>query len=185
VTSRAFAFLSVGAAGFAVQTAVLAALTAARWPLTLAASLAVEAAVLTNYGWHERWTFRDRGRERRLERLARFHLATGLTSLVGTTALTVVFARTLKLNPLAANAGAVALLSVVNYLALDRWVYVRRVLIGATLVGGLSQPAAGAELTPAAVADRARTTASSSVSIRTGATGRSAARCRWTSCRYR
>ena len=58
---RTVAFVSVGLFGFLVQTVLLAALSlVAHWPLVVAMPVAVEAAVLTNFVWHERWTWHDR-----------------------------------------------------------------------------------------------------------------------------
>jgi putative flippase GtrA len=152
---RALAFISVGIAGFLVQTIVLAVLTLeAHWPVAIATATAVEAAVLTNFFWHEGWTWRDRlDRNTRWPRLARFHAANGVTSLVGNTALTVLFSTGFGLSPIAGNAVAVGLLSVINFVAADRWVFVRRGTgVAAVLAVGWSSPATAAEPTPSGVA---------------------------------
>jgi putative flippase GtrA len=57
---RAAAFVIVGALGFVVQIAALAALLAAGCPYLIATAAAVEVAVLHNFAWHERWTWADR-----------------------------------------------------------------------------------------------------------------------------
>ena len=58
---RVIAFVAVGCMGFVVQITVLAVLTfGTHWSTATATALAVEAAVLTNFFWHERWTWRDR-----------------------------------------------------------------------------------------------------------------------------
>ncbi len=84
---------------------VLAALSLiAHWPLVVATPLAVEAAVLTNFFWHERWTWRDRVQaSSRWSRLLRFHVTNGITSLVGNTIVTVLLAAVFGLNPIAGN----------------------------------------------------------------------------------
>jgi putative flippase GtrA len=151
---RAIAFVSVGMAGFLVQTLMLAVLTlGAHWPVGIATGIGVEAAVLTNFCWHEHWTWRDRvDGKTRWRRLARFHLTNGVTSLVGNTALTVLLANWRRLNPIAGNAIAVGLLSVINFLAADRWVFVKRAAgVAAMLVIASSAAARAAELTPGAV----------------------------------
>jgi putative flippase GtrA len=152
---RAIAFISVGIAGFLVQTLTLAVLTlGSGCPIAIATAIGVEAAVLTNFCWHERWTWRDRFEgNTRWRRLARFHVTNGMTSLVGNTALTLLFAKGWGLNAIAGNAIAVALLSVINFLAADRWVFVRRgAAVAAMLAIGSSSTARAAELTPGAVA---------------------------------
>lgn len=152
---RTLAFISVGIVGFLVQTMVLAVLSlAAHWPVAIATAIAVEAAVLTNFFWHERWTWRDRTAEgRRWSRLLRFHITNGLTSLVGNTIVTVVLAAFFGVSPIIGNVIAVVLLSVFNYLAADRWVFVRRAAaVSAVLVVVHPSPSTAAELTPSAIA---------------------------------
>ncbi len=123
---RVGAFVLVGMAGFAVQIVVLAMATRSAWPLPLATALAVETAVLHNFCWHERWTWRDRIHDASWAvRFWRFHAATGIVSLVSNVALTWAFARFLHLPPLAANTLAVGAASVANFLAADRWVFAR------------------------------------------------------------
>src|SRR5258705_13257908 len=80
-------FYAVGAVGIVVQ---LAALTFFKSGLGLdylpATALAVEAAILHNFFWHERWTWVDRTRSLpagRTVRLIRFHLTTGALSILG------------------------------------------------------------------------------------------------------
>jgi putative flippase GtrA len=155
MTPRTFAFISVGIAGFVAQTIVLAALTLrAHWPVTIATAVGVETAIVTNFYWHERWTWRDRAEAgTRWSRLLRFHMTNGATSLTGNTVLIVFLVRVFGLNPIAANVVAVGLLSVINFLAADRWVFSgRAAAIGATLVIVQPLPAAAAEPTRVAVA---------------------------------
>src|SRR5215475_7456413 len=102
---RTLAFISVGIVAFLVQTMVLALLClATHWPAAVPAVLAVEAAILTNFFWHERWTWRDRAVSGgRLNRLLRFHVTNGLTSLVGNTIVIVVLAAAFGLSPVLSN----------------------------------------------------------------------------------
>jgi putative flippase GtrA len=121
--SRFLRFNAVGVAGFAVQLALVAILTGPGGvsPL-LATVLAVEPAILHNFFWHERWTWADRpsaGIERP-SRLLRFHLANGLVSVAGNV---VIVAALAELNPVAANAIAVLVCSLVNFAAGDRLVF--------------------------------------------------------------
>ncbi len=53
---RAATFAGIGLIGFGVQLATLALLVLAGWPYLVATCVAVEAAVLHNFAWHERWT---------------------------------------------------------------------------------------------------------------------------------
>ena len=122
---RFLRFNGVGVAGFALQLALLAALLFAGFHYLVATALAVEAAVLHNFAWHERWTWRDRpatGRSR-LARLWRFHALNGLVSLVGNVALMRVLVGAFGMPAIPANLIAVLACSLVNYLASDRLVF--------------------------------------------------------------
>jgi putative flippase GtrA len=81
--TRLYRFSLVGAVGVAVQLGALAGLVALKVSYLPATALAVEAAVLHNFFWHQHFTWRDRAGQGRLVRLMRFHLTNGLISLVG------------------------------------------------------------------------------------------------------
>jgi putative flippase GtrA len=118
-------FAGVGAIGFAVQLLVLAALHAAGVPDAPATALAAEAAVLNNFIWHERWTWRDRNAEgqSRPVRFVRYQLATGALALAGNTAITAALVELTRLPVVPANVGAVAVLSLAGFVVGDRWVF--------------------------------------------------------------
>jgi putative flippase GtrA len=99
-------------------------------PQLTATPIAVEIAVLHNFFWHERFTWRDRrlgGLRQRSIRLWRFHCGNGLISLVGNTVLTFGLVEGLKSPALPSALLAIAFCAPVNFLIADRWVYgVRR-----------------------------------------------------------
>lgn len=136
---RVVKFNVVGAGGMVVQLATLALFLWLASPLFLATLVAVEAAVLHNFVWHERWTWRDRPARtgfERLQRLLRFHALNGLISIVGNITITVGLVN-LGVNPLVANAAAIGTCAAVNYAAGDLLVFSRpAVLVAATLIGG-------------------------------------------------
>jgi dolichol-phosphate mannosyltransferase len=121
------AFAGVGIMGFGIQLAALQLLTATAGLATArATAIAVEAAVLHNFVWHERWTWRDRaggGPAHLLGRLARFHAGAGIVSLAGNVAITVVLVEWLQVPVVLANACAVGVVSVLNFHLSDRWVF--------------------------------------------------------------
>jgi len=95
VFKRWIMFNSVGAMGIVVQLSVLW-LLAAHFNLgyLLATGLAVEAAVLHNFFWHERWTWADRTANCSngfLKRFMYFHTANGVISLAGNLVLMQLF----------------------------------------------------------------------------------------------
>lgn len=114
-------FSAVGGAGFAIQLAALWALARAGLPVAIATALAVETAVLHNFVWHEVWTWRGVDASRRWSRLWRFHAATGAISIAANVALTLIFRAWFPL--LAANAMAVGVTGLLNFVAADRWVF--------------------------------------------------------------
>ena len=120
-------FNAVGAGGIVVQLAALAVLkSAVQMNYLTATALAVEAAILHNFFWHERWTWADRTRSLpagRAGRLVRFHLTSGAVSILGNLALMEALAGRMHVPYLAANAIAIALCSVLNFLAADRLVF--------------------------------------------------------------
>ena len=117
-------FNAVGAGGILVQLGVLSLLRSGlQLDYMFATALAVEAAVLHNYVWHERFTWADRARASSWTRLAKFNLTTGLFSILGN----VVFMRALvggaHLNYFVANVLTIALCSLLNFVVSDRFVF--------------------------------------------------------------
>lgn len=123
------AFYSVGGLGFIVQLASLYGLVQCLGLHYLAATIiAVEAAVLHNFVWHEHWTWADRRRHARgglPGRLARFHLANGALSMAGNLVAMKILAGLCGMNCMFANGIAVAASSVLNFLAGDLFVFPR------------------------------------------------------------
>ncbi len=117
-------FNAVGVAGFVVQLALLAIFTRV-WGIhyLVATTLAVEIAVLHNFVWHEAWTWRGLAVEDRWRRLVRFHLANGFVSIASNVLLTWMLKDGLHLPLLAANAGAVAMTTVLNFALAAVWVF--------------------------------------------------------------
>ena len=119
-------FNAVGAMGVAVQLVALALLKSGLHIHYLAATAAaVELALLHNFIWHERWTWRDRGTGRRAARLARFHLANGLFSILANLALMRLLVGRMHWPYLAANMTAIAAGSLANFFLGDLLVFRR------------------------------------------------------------
>jgi putative flippase GtrA len=115
-------FNTVGAIGIGVQLAALAILKSLLHVEYLwATALAVEAAVLHNFVWHERWTWKGRiGKKGVLLRLARFNLTTGAMSIGSNLILMRLLVGQFHMPYLAANLLAIAATSVANFL-LSEW----------------------------------------------------------------
>jgi putative flippase GtrA len=120
-------FNAVGALGIVVQLTLLLTLKAGfHLSYLFATAIAVEAAVLHNFLWHERYTWADRVQpswRTSLPRLLRFNLTNGGISLAGNLALMKVMVGMGDMNYLIANSIAIALCSLANFLASDAWVF--------------------------------------------------------------
>ncbi|HTC95255.1 MAG TPA: GtrA family protein [Terriglobales bacterium] len=113
-------FNAVGMLGVGVQLAMLTSLTNTVGVHYLpATALAVETAVLHNFLWHERYTWRDLTQSAQgaggLHRLLRFHLTNGLLSLTGNVLLMRLLAGVLHLPLMAANILCIVTCSLANF----------------------------------------------------------------------
>jgi putative flippase GtrA len=120
-------FNAVGALGIGVQLGVLLTLKS-RFHLSylFATALAVEAAVIHNFLWHERYTWVDRVQpswRKSLPRLLRFNLTAGGVSIVGNLALMKLMVDFGHVNYLVANGVAIVLCSLANFLVSEQWVF--------------------------------------------------------------
>jgi putative flippase GtrA len=118
-------FNAVGMLGFALQTVTLFLLTHAARPVgyLTATALAVELAILHNFFWHQRWTWKDRpapGVKETLSRGAKFHLTNGLVSLMGNLVFMSLLVGLLRVPILGANVASVAACSIFNFILADK-----------------------------------------------------------------
>jgi putative flippase GtrA len=136
-SKRWLTFNGVGVLGAALQLAVLAFLTrqlglAAAW----ATPLAVEAAILHNFFWHQRVTWPLIAKEQGMAaRLFRFHALNGLVSLAGNAMITITLSAA-GLDVLIANLAAILVCSMLNFVLGDRVVF-RRSLSAPLCLGAL------------------------------------------------
>lgn len=159
---RWLAFNGVGALGVMVQLAVVTLLIrGAGVHYLVATAIAVESAVLHNFVWHQRWTWRDRpapSARAVAQRLARFHLLNGSVSLAGNIVITAILTGTAGLDPVVANIVAIAVCSTVNFFGSDALVFKATGAAAIAVILAGSPTAAGAEdlglseLTPATIA---------------------------------
>ena len=115
-------FNTVGAIGIVVQLAALAVLKGLLHVEYLwATALAVEIAVLHNFVWHERWTWKGRvGKKGVLMRLVRFNLTTGAMSILANLIFMRLLVGQLHMQYLVANLLSIAATSIANFL-LSEW----------------------------------------------------------------
>jgi putative flippase GtrA len=162
---RWLSFNGVGLLGVGVQLAGLWLLVHVFHVHYLAATaIAVEAAVLHNFAWHQRWTWRDRpahSAEQVAARLVRFHLLNGGISFAGNLGLMTVLTGMLHIDPVPANVAAIAACSIATFTASETVVFQAARASAVVLVAALAlvlHPArvaaadVGAELGPATLA---------------------------------
>jgi putative flippase GtrA len=112
-------FNAVGLMGVVVQLAGLALLTRLGMNYLIATGLAVEMAILHNYWWHKRWTWKGRASS-----LWRFQVSNGLLSLASNLVLMRVFTGWAGLPVVPANLLAIGCASLLNFWVSERWVFV-------------------------------------------------------------
>jgi dolichol-phosphate mannosyltransferase len=120
------AFNLVGLGGVGVQLIVLTALTHAGVHYLPATALAVEAAVLNNFAWHQHWTWVDRpGRDasETLYRLIRFNLSVGALSIAQNLVFMKILVGYYAVPFLAANLLTITLCSLLNFFVSDHVVF--------------------------------------------------------------
>jgi len=126
-TVRWVKFNAVGALGILIQLGTLFVLTSwLRLGYLLATTLAVEAAILQNFFWHQRFTWADRqsyGSGKGLKQLLKFNLTTGLFSIAGNLVLMRLFVEVAGLQYVIANLLTIATCSIVNFAVSDLYVF--------------------------------------------------------------
>jgi putative flippase GtrA len=149
--TRLVRFGIAGVGGFAVQIAVLAALMLLFGLHYVTATIvAIEAAILVNFAWHERWTWKDRtwgasAASATLGRLIRFNALTAFTSILGSVIVTTFLVETVSMNPIVANSISVLLLGALNFVGSDRFVF--RAAVLATMIVAAPSAQASEEAT--------------------------------------
>ena len=123
-------FNLVGGIGIAVQLVLLFLLKSIlHFNYLAATALAVEATVIHNFLWHERYTWADRLQpswRNSLQRLLRFNLTNGAVSIAGNLGLMKLMVDIGHMNYLVANAIAIALCSLVNFIVSNEYVFDQR-----------------------------------------------------------
>jgi dolichol-phosphate mannosyltransferase len=118
-------FNVVGILGFALQSGALFVLTHGPHPVgyLVATAAAVELAVLNNFVWHQRWTWKDRpaaNRGETLRRLVRFNITNGAVSIIGNLVFMSLLVGRLGLPIAIAYVMSVTACAVCNFFLADR-----------------------------------------------------------------
>ena len=119
-------FNLIGIVGAVLQLWVLHLFLRAGVQYLQATALGVEAALLHNFGWHQRYTWADRPTDEFGEvvaRMVRFHLSNGAVSIVGNVLLMRWLKGGIGVPVLVANLVAIGACSLVNFVLGDRFVF--------------------------------------------------------------
>jgi putative flippase GtrA len=124
---RYWKFNVVGAMGMVVQLAALALINrCAPGHYLYATAAAIELALLHNFVWHLRFTWRDRrDGSAPLTQLVRFHLSNGLVSMLGNLALMRVLVHGAHVPLLIANCIAILCCSIANFCLGNNWAFTK------------------------------------------------------------
>lgn len=126
IVRRWIIFTLVGGIGVVVRLATLTWLWTMGLHYLLAGTLAIEASIIHNFIWHERWTWRDRsggGVPATLERLMRFNLTVGLVSIGQNLVFMRLLVGGLGIHYLPADLISISLCALVNFLISERLVF--------------------------------------------------------------
>jgi putative flippase GtrA len=125
-------FNLVGATGMVVQLAALALFNRlAVGHYLFATAAAIETAVLHNFVWHVRFTWRDRRENSALlSQLVRFHFSNGLVSMLGNLVLMRILVDEAHLQLLVSNSIAILCCSIINFCLGDHWAFATRAQTG-------------------------------------------------------
>jgi putative flippase GtrA len=122
--ARWWRFNVVGAMGMAVQLSVLAMMSRCVPGRYLwASAVAVEMAVLHNFVWHMRYTWRGRDGLSGWRALWRFHVSNGMVSMVGNVLLMRALVGMAHVPVVVANGLAIMVCSGVNFGLGEAWVF--------------------------------------------------------------
>jgi dolichol-phosphate mannosyltransferase len=114
-------FLVVGGLGVVVNTLLLALLyQLAHLPLLLASAIAVEASIIHNYLWNDRWTFARSSWA--LPRLVKFNMVS-LAGLIITTGVLWTLVTYIHMAYLLANLVGIGIATVWNFAVNSRWTW--------------------------------------------------------------
>ncbi len=126
VAIRWLKFNAVGGIGIIMQLAILAILKSV-WHVhyLVATAIGVEAAILHNFWWHERFTWADRTGSATGWRLLKFNLITGAFSLTGNLLLMRILVGSWYVQYLVANCIVISACSLLNFVVSDKFVFIR------------------------------------------------------------
>lgn len=117
-------FNAVGGMGIGVQLIALSTLKSGlHIDYLMATALAVEAAVVHNFVWHERFTWAERGAENVALRFLKFNLTAGAFSILGNLVMMAIFVDLAGMDYLLANLVTIAVCSSCNFVVSDRFVF--------------------------------------------------------------
>jgi putative flippase GtrA len=126
LAERLARFSVAGLSGFVVQVAALWLLiTLTPLHYVVATVVSIELAILVNFVWHERWTFKDRVHSAygAFGRFLKYNALTGITSILGSVLVTGFLVETIAIPVVIANIISVVVLGGVNFIGASQLVF--------------------------------------------------------------
>ena len=125
--ARMLRFAVVGLSGVVVNQGLLMLLHGKlEMPLWIASAIAIETSVVSNFFLNNQWTWRyDHQRSARswIRKALQYHVAVGISALVGNLLLLVLLVSLLGLDYRIANLIGIAAASLLNFAASELWVF--------------------------------------------------------------
>jgi len=113
--------------GVGVQLAFLSLLTKFFHLNYLIATLfAVQCAIIHNFFWHQRWTWKEyasRSRKEALRRFVKFNSGTGTLSILGNVGVTAALVQVIHLPLMICNLMAIGACNIANFLIARNFVF--------------------------------------------------------------
>ncbi|HSE40659.1 MAG TPA: GtrA family protein [Acidobacteriota bacterium] len=120
-------FNAIGAMGVGVQLLSLVLITRLFHLNYLFATLiAVQFALVHNFFWHQRWTWKDSkaaSRKESLKRFMKFNSSSGAISMLGNLGFTAFIAHAVHLPYLASNLAAIGATNIANFVLARNFVF--------------------------------------------------------------
>ena len=123
-TGKIIKFGLVGISGIAVNMGLLWFLTEqlhfAYW---MSSIIAIEMSILTNFILNNLWTWTDQPQKQYFIRIFEYHLAVGISALLGNWLILIILTQFLGVYYLVSNLIGIAIGSLLNFILNDLWTF--------------------------------------------------------------
>jgi putative flippase GtrA len=118
---------AIGLMGLGIQLLLLFLLTSFfHWNYFLATLFAVQCALIHNFLWHQRWTWKDRTVQSKREsvwRFIRFNSSSGTLAIISNLGFTALLVQLVHLPLVVCNLMAIGIFNIANFLFANNFVF--------------------------------------------------------------